>query len=103
MSRTFPILSLVLGTCWAQGLLVAGYALLLGPIFDDARLLLGLSMLGAGAFVAMGLVIDRLVPDAGGWVVVPLKLSAAALFIGCGGMSVYGVVTGQPLTLPTVL
>ncbi|MFN3165805.1 MAG: hypothetical protein ACE37H_01940 [Phycisphaeraceae bacterium] len=103
MSRPTRILSVLLGACWAQGLLVAGIALLLAPQANEAWLLLGLSLVGGGAFVAMGVVIDRLVPDAGALVVLPLKLVASAIFIGCGSLTVYGVLTGQPVSLPVVL
>lgn len=103
MSRPLCIVSVLIGTFWSQVLLVAGLALLLTPVVSDGRRIAGLALFGAGCFVAMGLVIDRLVPEAGPVVVVPLKLAAVLAFWVCGGVTVYRIATGQGIDLTAVL
>jgi hypothetical protein len=70
--------------------LVLGLVLLVpDPIRGDTRVM-GLSMIAAAFFLAMWLVIDRLVPKAGRVFTGTLKLSAVVLFYACGVLSLVG-------------
>lgn len=99
MSQPLRNLSMLLGTIWSEVLLVAGLALALAPPIGADRLLPAMTLWSAGSFVAMWLVIDRLVPDARPSVVRSLKLANAAVFWVCGSIWVYSIATGQPLTI----
>lgn len=96
MSRPLRILTLLIGILWAQALMVSALSLLFTPAPAGDRLVLGIGLFAAGAFVAMCLVIDPLVPGAGPVVVVPLKLAAGLVFWACVALSVYGIAFGQP-------
>lgn len=90
---------MALGIGWSQALLVAGLWLIFATTLHLARLVPAAGLIAAGLFVAMWLVIDRLVPDAGAWFVAGLKLLALLLFYAASGLALYGVVTGRATML----
>lgn len=95
MSRRTRNLVLVIGTAWAQVLLVAGCVALFGIGQAGTHLLAGAAFVSAGLFVAMALVIDPLVPKAGRGFVFGLKLAAVFVFLVCSGLAVYGILSGR--------
>ena len=98
MSRPLGILTMLIGAFCGQVLLVGGLSLLFGETgLTTERYAASVALLGAGLLVAMWLVIDRLVPDATVIVVVPLKLAAFLAFALGGSITVYTIVSGQPI------
>ena len=84
------------GFCWAQSMLVLGLVWLMPATAHEGGPAYGLAMIAAGLFLAMWLVIDRLVPDASRVFTGTLKLAALVVFYGCGwavlvGWSAIGV------------
>lgn len=103
MARPLHYGSMLLGTIWAQSLLLAGLTLLFSAPLTIQRLMPALAFLSAGLFVAMWLVIDKLVRQASTAVVGLLKVAVGLVFWVAGGLTVYTLLTGQtplpPLSL----
>lgn len=85
---------LLVGACWAEVLLVAGVWVLLAGLPLSARLAPGLVFVSAGLYVAMMLVIDRLVPDAGRVMVGSLKIAVVLVFCTCTVLTLYALLSG---------
>jgi|GEM_PF-3183614 len=95
MNRPTRILTLLVGTAWAQALLVGGLQILLDSPKITVRVLPGLALLCAGFFVAMSLVADLLVPRAGGFFVATLKTVTVVCFCICTALTVYAILSGR--------
>lgn len=91
---------MLLGALAAEVLLVAALAMLLLPGLTANRLIAALALLGAGYWLAMGQVVDPLVPNARPILIVPLKLTAATLLIAGGLLTAYSIYSGSPIILP---
>lgn len=78
------------GFCWAQCMLVLGLLLLMPAVNRDNGPAFGLALVAAGLFLAMWLVIDRLVPDASRFFTGTLKLVLLVVFYACGSAALYG-------------
>lgn len=94
MTRPLRITFQLIGTGWAQSLLVAGIALLAAPLPVSLGVGPGLALIGAGLFVAMWLVIDPAVPGAGPIMTVGLKIACLLLFYAGSAWMVYGILSG---------
>lgn len=94
MNRPLRITFRLAATGWAQSLLVAGVALIAAPLPLSLRLGPGLAMIGAGLFVAMWLVIDPAIPDAGAGLTTVLKSLCLLLFYLGSAWMVYGILSG---------
>lgn len=99
MDRRRRIMLPLFGTVCAQILLVVGVGWVLWSIEENWRLMPGLAFIGAGFFVAMSLVIDRLVPDATQGFVLSLKLVCVLTCSVCGGLTVFGLLSGRAIVL----
>lgn len=99
MRRPAHILVVSLGIGWSQSLLVAGLWLIFATALPHARLVPAVGLIGAGLFVAMWLVIDRLVSEAGARFAAGLKLLALGVFYAASALALYGVVTGRATML----
>ncbi|MEM6504259.1 MAG: hypothetical protein AAGC44_12005 [Planctomycetota bacterium] len=95
MSYASRVVTGLLGYCWAQCVIVIGLALLLAEITAKPETEAGLTMIAGGAVLAMGLVVDKLVPDAGRTFVWTLKGAAIVMFIACGAWTLQGIITGR--------
>ncbi|MEM9348117.1 MAG: hypothetical protein AAGB26_16025 [Planctomycetota bacterium] len=95
MSHASRVATGLLGYCWAQFVIVIGLALLLSKITSKPETEAGLTMIAGGAVLAMGLVIDKLVPEAGRTFVWTLKGAAIVVFVACGAWTVQGIVAGR--------
>jgi len=99
MKRHAGILVFALGVGWAQSLLVLGLWLLFATALSSHRLIPAAGLIAAGLFVAMGLVIDRLVPDAQPGFVGLLKHFCTLLCYTATAVSAYAILTGRAALL----
>lgn len=99
MNRPTSILMMVLGFGWAQSLLIAGLSLMFATTVSLHRLVPAVGLIGAGLFVAMWLVIDRLVDGVKPSFVSGLKFAAVLLFYTATAVTVYGIFTGRATML----
>ncbi len=79
--------------CWAQSMFVLGLSQLVSQMPEmpaDMQLTMGLAFVAAGLFLAMWLVIDPLVPQAGRIFTGTLKLAMVVLFYICSAATLAG-------------
>lgn len=95
MTRGPRILLTVVGFCWGQALVVFGLAVLFLDPKWTSRAVPSAGLIGAGLFVAMGLVIDPLVPRASPRMVCCLKCAAVFLFYSCTALTLYALLSGH--------
>lgn len=81
----------LIGLFWAQSILVLGLALMLPALRGEGDPVMGLAFVSASLFLAMWLVIDFLVPQAGQIFTGTLKLLTVVLFFASGVATLYGV------------
>ena len=79
------------GFAWALSALVLGLTLMLPALRGEGDFVMGLAFAAVGLFLAMWLVIDPLVPQAGPFFTGTLKLLAVVLFFASGFATLYGI------------
>lgn len=85
----------LLGLIFAQAVLVLGLGLLLGVLGTHQPLPVALALISASMLLAMTCVIDPLVPEAGKWFTVAIKLITLVVLLACTSHTLYNAITGQ--------
>lgn len=95
MNRPATIVLGLCSLCCAQGILVLGLWLFLDVFGAGEGVVVSLALVAMGSLLAMRLVIDGLVPDAGRVFTGALKLIALAVFLTCGTIAFCSSFAGQ--------
>lgn len=90
MKPTADTMLRLTGFCWGQCMLVLGLLLLVPTVPRGSGPATGLALVAAGLFIAMWLVLDRLVPEANRFLTGTLKLVTIVVFYACGSAALYG-------------